>query len=126
GQYAPGSTFKVATALAMLRGGDTPDTTVDCPHTYSAEGMNVANFSGYPREFEGSVALRQAIAHSCNTTFAAQHERVSQQALADAGNSLGVGVLPGGTGSRAGSATPPPGEWQAAAEAGGLPLWCGA
>ena len=92
GQYAPGSTFKVATALAMMRGGDTPDTSVDCPHTYSAEGMNVANFSGYPREFEGSVALRQTIAHSCNTAFAAQHERVSQQALADAGNSLGVGV----------------------------------
>lgn len=92
GQYAPGSTFKVATSLAMLREGDTPDTIVDCPHTYSAEGMNVANFSGYPQEFEGAVPLRQAIAHSCNTAFAAQHERISQQVLAEAGNSLGVGV----------------------------------
>ena len=92
GQYAPGSTFKVATSLAMLREGDTPDTIVDCPHTYSAEGMNVANFSGYPQEFEGAVPLRQAIAHSCNTAFAAQHEKISQQALAEAGNSLGVGV----------------------------------
>lgn len=92
GQYAPGSTFKVATSLAMLREGDTPETRVECPHTYSAEGTNVANFSGYPREFEGSVPLRQAIAHSCNTAFASQHDRIGQPRLAEAGDSLGVGV----------------------------------
>lgn len=92
GQYAPGSTFKIATSLAMLRKGDSPDTTVDCPHTYAAEGTSVANFSGYPQQFEGRVPLRQAIAHSCNTAFAAQHGRVSQQNLAEAAESLGVGV----------------------------------
>lgn len=92
GQYAPGSTFKVATSLAMLREGDTPDTTVECPHAYSAGGANVANFSGYPREFEGSITLRQAIAHSCNTAFASQHDRIGQPRLAEAGDSLGVGV----------------------------------
>lgn len=92
GQYAPGSTFKVVTSLAMLRAGDTPDTVVDCPHTFTAVGTSVANFSGYPKEFEGKVPLRHAVAHSCNTVFAAQYERIDQQSLAEAAQALGIGV----------------------------------
>lgn len=33
GKYAPGSTFKAVTALAMLRDGLKPTSTVQCPST---------------------------------------------------------------------------------------------
>lgn len=92
GQYAPGSTFKIATSLAMLRAGDTPETLLECPHALTIAGTQIANFSGYPAQFEGPVSLRNAIAHSCNTVFAAQNDRISQPELADAAEALGIGV----------------------------------
>ncbi|MUN62239.1 penicillin-binding protein [Kocuria sediminis] len=92
GQYAPGSTFKVVTALSMLREGDTPGTEVQCPPSTTAAGVRVANVESYPPEFTGSITLTEAIAHSCNTTFVDQHERISQAELATAAGSLGIGA----------------------------------
>ena len=94
GQYAPGSTFKVVTALGMLRAGDTPDTEVQCPPSTTAAGVRVDNVESYPAEFTGAVTLTEAIAHSCNTAFVDQHERISQAELAAAAGSLGIGAAP--------------------------------
>ncbi|KLU09966.1 hypothetical protein ABL57_09425 [Kocuria sp. SM24M-10] len=92
GQYAPGSTFKVVTALSMLREGDTPGTEVQCPPSTTAAGVQVDNVESYPPEFTGTITLTEAIAHSCNTAFVDQHERVSQAELAAAAGSLGIGA----------------------------------
>jgi hypothetical protein len=67
GRYPPGSTFKVVTAAALVAGGMSPSTKVGCPATTSVGGRS---FHNYHHEDFGSVPLREAFAHSCNTTFA--------------------------------------------------------
>lgn len=92
GQYAPGSTFKVASALALLRAGATPDTDVPCTPTVTVDGREFSNFPGYPSSALGTVPLRTAFANSCNTAFISQRDVASAQALVDAAGSLGWGV----------------------------------
>ncbi|GGG45375.1 cell division protein FtsI [Kocuria dechangensis] len=92
GQYAPGSTFKVVTALGMLRKGDTPGTVVQCPPSITVEGVQFNNVESYPAEFVGSITLTDALAHSCNTSFLGQHDRISQPELVGAAAALGVGT----------------------------------
>ncbi|MEX5255619.1 penicillin-binding transpeptidase domain-containing protein [Kocuria arenosa] len=92
GRYAPGSTFKVVTALGMLREGDTPGTVVQCPPSTTAAGVRIDNVESYPAEFTGSITLTEALAHSCNTTFVDQHDRIDQAELAGAAAALGLGV----------------------------------
>jgi len=104
GQYAPGSTFKLATTLAMLRGGTTAQSIVSCPAEVNADGRNFNNASTYPAQFLGEIPLIQAFAQSCNTAFINARGEVSQSALADAARSLGIGVeSPIGTGAYFGS-----------------------
>lgn len=90
GQYAPGSTFKVASTLALLRAGATPDETVSCPPTLTVEGRQFSNVPGYPTQFTGDVTLRTAFAHSCNTAFLGQAGTIAQSALVTAAGSLGL------------------------------------
>ncbi|WP_240675216.1 penicillin-binding transpeptidase domain-containing protein [Cellulomonas endophytica] len=90
GQYAPGSTFKIATALGWLRSGATPTTTVACPPTTTVEGRTFENFPGYPAAALGDVPLRTAFAHSCNTAFIGARDAVPQAALAGAAAALGL------------------------------------
>lgn len=92
GQYAPGSTFKVATSLAMLREGATPSTTVACPAEITVEGAEFQNAPTYPEGSLGEIPLRESLAQSCNTSFIAQHETVDQVELKDAAAALGLGV----------------------------------
>ena len=92
GQYPPGSTFKTATALAMLRTGATPEATVQCPAELTVDGRTFANVPGYPAAATGSIPLRTAFANSCNTAFLNARESVSQQNLASAAADLGIGV----------------------------------
>ncbi|MCC9176577.1 penicillin-binding transpeptidase domain-containing protein [Arthrobacter sp. zg-Y750] len=92
GQYPPGSTFKTASALAMLRNGVTPESTVQCPAELNVDGRNFANVPGYPANATGDIPLRTAFANSCNTAFLNARDTVSQQALADAAADLGIGV----------------------------------
>ncbi|CEA09117.1 Beta-lactam-inducible penicillin-binding protein [Arthrobacter saudimassiliensis] len=92
GQYPAGSTLKIATSLAMLRGGATADTTVQCPAEVSVDGRRFGNASTYPPAFVGDIPLRQAFAQSCNTAFINAADEVSQQQLADAAADLGIGV----------------------------------
>jgi cell division protein FtsI/penicillin-binding protein 2 len=92
GQYAPGSTFKVVSSLALLRAGLTPSTIVSCPLTTSVDGKAFKNYSDYPPSGIGRIPLSTAVANSCNTAFVGQRDKVSQADLADAAASLGLGV----------------------------------
>ena len=97
GQFAPGSTFKIATALALLRSGLTLDSPVECTPTVTVDGREFENYPGYPASSLGTIPLREAIAQSCNTALIAQHANVSAADIANAAASLGLGAtLPDG------------------------------
>ena len=90
GSYAPGSTFKIVTALAMLRNGMDAESTVECPETINVGGTEISNFDGYPSEHLGEITLADAIAQSCNTSFVGQFEDISPQQEHDAATALGL------------------------------------
>ena len=90
GLYAPGSTFKVASSLALLRAGLTPDSTVTCPPTATVDGREFQNYPGYPASALGDIPLRTAVAESCNTAFLTAADQAPQAALASAAQALGL------------------------------------
>jgi cell division protein FtsI/penicillin-binding protein 2 len=92
GQYAPGSTFKIVDSLALLRNGMNAESTVQCTPTLTVDGRTFKNAEGYPAGSLGSVTLRDAFAHSCNTAFISAREAVSQAQLESAATSLGVAL----------------------------------
>lgn len=91
GHYPPGSTFKLVTALAFLRSGLTPSSPVPCTPTITVEGRKFTNYSDYPSAAEGDIALRSAIANSCNTAMIAKRDEAPQDRLADAAAAVGLG-----------------------------------
>ena len=90
GQFAPGSTFKVVSALALLRSGLTADSDTTCPATVSVDGRSFTNFPEYPTDKLGTIPLRTAFANSCNTAFISARDAANQDALIDAAGSLGL------------------------------------
>lgn len=90
-RYAPGSTFKVVTALALLRNGLTPKSMVDCPATVVVDGKKFKNYDDYPSSSLGKVTLREVFAQSCNTAFIDARDRLSANDLAEAAAALGLG-----------------------------------
>ncbi|MEO8283955.1 MAG: penicillin-binding transpeptidase domain-containing protein [Pseudarthrobacter sp.] len=92
GQYAPGSIFKMVDSLAMFRNGLTPDSKVECTPTLEVDGRTFKNSEGYPESSLGSVSLRDAFAHSCNTAFIAARDKVTQAQLEAAAVAMGVAV----------------------------------
>jgi len=90
GQYAPGSTFKMVTALAMLRSGTGLEDTVQCPESLTVDGYTFSNNPGYPDDALGEITLMEAIAHSCNTAFVGQHETLDPAQIASAAAALGL------------------------------------
>jgi cell division protein FtsI/penicillin-binding protein 2 len=88
GQYAPGSTFKVASTLGLLGKGVTANTTVPCPATIVAGGKKFKNFED---EVLGPVPFRTDFALSCNTAFISQADKISTAELAKAAKTLGYG-----------------------------------
>lgn len=94
GSYAPGSTFKVVTALAMLRSGIAPGDTVQCPETLNVGGMVVGNYDGYPDASVGEIPFSEAFAESCNTVFVGAHEEISAADEAEAAQALGLATEP--------------------------------
>lgn len=67
GLYAPGSTFKIVTAAAVVGDGATAATSVECPAEAVVGGLRVGNDDDFAL---GTVSLERAFARSCNTTFA--------------------------------------------------------
>lgn len=90
GQFAPGSTFKVVSALALLRSGLTADSDTTCPASVSVDGRSFSNFPEYPTDKLGTIPLRTAFAYSCNTAFISARDQANQDALIDAAGSLGL------------------------------------
>lgn len=89
GHYPPGSTFKVVTASALIADGMTAGGLVPCPAEQNIGGFpfHNAGFKDY-----GTIALREAFAHSCNTTFGQLSvERLGGKRLATVAASFGFG-----------------------------------
>lgn len=91
-QYAPGSTFKLVTALALLRAGLTPESTVHCSDELVVDGYVFHNVPGYAPENLGEIPLTEAIAHSCNTALIAARDQAPMDAVAQAAADLGLGA----------------------------------
>lgn len=66
GLYAPGSTFKIVTALAYLRQGGSLDDRFSCSGSKEVNGLT---FHCYNGTAHGNMDLRTAFAKSCNVTF---------------------------------------------------------
>ncbi len=116
GEYAPGSTFKAVTALALLRAGLTPQSPVDCPATTTVDGRTFKNYTGYPEAKLGKVTLRTAFAQSCNTALIAARGTPAPGALPEAAASLGLGGDPAlGVPASLGAVPAPQGETERAA-----------
>jgi cell division protein FtsI/penicillin-binding protein 2 len=117
GRYAPGSTFKIVSSLALLRAGLDPGDVVDCPATLTVNGKRFKNYSDYPSARLGRVTYRTAIANSCNTAVIGQRGRLKSGDLADAAAALGLGVDHDlGFPAYFGQVPPPAGETEKAAD----------
>lgn len=92
GQFAPGSTFKIVSSLALLRSGLEPGTTVPCTATTTVDGKQFKNYDDYPSSAIGDVPLSTAVAQSCNTAFISQRDRLGKGDLAAAAAALGLGI----------------------------------
>lgn len=88
--YAPGSSFKVVSSLAMLRDGLSPDSTVQCPASARVHGQVFRNYVGFPTEYTGSVEFTEAVATSCNTLFVNAWDEVTSAELQQAAYDLGL------------------------------------
>ena len=91
GRYAPGSTFKIVTALGLLRGGVEPGDELPCTETVQATGRSFKNYSDYPSAALGAIPLREVIAQSCNTALIASRKSAPAPALSEAALALGLG-----------------------------------
>ncbi|HYO33086.1 MAG TPA: penicillin-binding transpeptidase domain-containing protein [Nocardioidaceae bacterium] len=91
GRYAPGSTFKVVSAAALLAQGElTPGRLVDCPDTTVVDGKSFKNYE--PGIVGPRPTFADAFAASCNTTMVEFADDLSGEALARAAERLGVGA----------------------------------
>lgn len=88
GFYAPGSTFKIITSLAMQENG-TFDTSarVYCDGGYHITDKIKVKCLGH----HGSISYEEALEKSCNTYFCTMGVRVTSAALAKAAREMGLG-----------------------------------
>lgn len=93
GQFVPGSTFKVVTAIAALETRTTtPTETVFCPGHFR---LGSAVWRCHKDEGHGYVALKEALKVSCDTYFYTMAARMGIDAIAGVGRRLGLGALTG-------------------------------
>jgi penicillin-binding protein 2 len=93
GLYPPGSTVKPMATLALQQHGVSPDERINCPG-----GYRLGNRFFRCDAVHGSLDMRGAIEHSCNTYFWTMAHRVGYDAIAPAAKLLGLGQefdLPG-------------------------------
>ncbi|MBK8175951.1 MAG: penicillin-binding protein 2 [Rhodospirillales bacterium] len=90
GVYAPGSTFKPVVALAALEKGVLdPSATVFCSGAFR---LGDAVFHCWRRGGHGSLAMRDALAQSCDCYFYEAARRVGVDRIAEMGHQLGLGA----------------------------------
>ncbi len=92
GQYAPGSTFKIVSSLALLRNGVKVDDVLSCPPTTVVDGRSFKNYDDFPASSIGDITLAQAVAQSCNTAFIGNADRLGDGDLTAAAQALGLGT----------------------------------
>lgn len=96
GVYAPGSTFKMVTAVAALMEGKvTPEEKVVCRGYHPATAGWSKPKRCWARGGHGPVDLRQAIARSCDVYFYEMARRVGVDALAKWATAFGLGQKTG-------------------------------
>ena len=89
GQYSPGSTFKMVTAMAGLDAGAISATTmVNCTGTYE---FGDTIFHCWNRRGHGLVGLDRAIKESCDVYFYETSKRTGIDALAAMARRFGIG-----------------------------------
>ncbi len=91
GRYAPGSTFKVVTAYALMSHGVVePTTPVKCPDTTVVDGKR---FKNYDSGIVGpSPDFAEAFAASCNTTMVDFADEIGAHQLAATATQFGFGA----------------------------------
>jgi penicillin-binding protein 2 len=93
GRYSPGSTFKMAVALAALEEGViTPDFHVHCPGHANFYGRD---FKCWKKPGHGTIDLRHAIEQSCDVYFYTVANMVGIDRINKWATLLGLGVLSG-------------------------------
>lgn len=93
GLYPPGSTVKPMATLALQIAGVSPDDRINCPG-----GYQLGNRFFRCDAVHGSMDMREAIEHSCNTYFWSMVHRVGYDAIAPIAKAFGLGQeydLPG-------------------------------
>ena len=90
GRYAPGSTFKVAVALAALEAGHDPRTTVACGGVREIGGNR---FHCWRRAGHGRLDLTEAIAQSCDLHFYELALNLGVDRIAAMARRLGLGAV---------------------------------
>ncbi len=88
GLYPPGSTFKVATALAILNAGIAPEQGCNCTGSYRL-GNNT--WHCHKHSGHGHVDLHSAIPKSCDVYFYTYGREIGIDAIAAMGRKLGLG-----------------------------------
>jgi len=93
GQYPPGSTFKIVTALAGLAEGLIDDKTiVRCTGEYK---LGTSKFRCWNRKGHGSVNLKGAMRESCDVYFYQLGERLGVDRIARYAKMFGLGEVTG-------------------------------
>ncbi len=90
GQYPPGSTFKMVTAMAGLESG-----AIDLNHAVTCTGsmtLGDHEFHCWRKGGHGTVGMTDAFAYSCDVFFYDVGHRAGIDAIAAAANKLGLGV----------------------------------
>jgi penicillin-binding protein 2 len=89
GQYPPGSTFKIITALAGLEEGVIDEnTTVNCSGSYR---MGNRAFGCWNRKGHGAVNLKKALRESCDVYFYRLGEQLGVDRIAEYALKFGLG-----------------------------------
>jgi penicillin-binding protein 2 len=89
GQYPPGSTFKIITALAGIEAGlIDADTTVNCTGSYS---VGTSTFKCWDKHGHGRVNLKKALRESCDVYFYQLAERLGVDRIAQTAREFGFG-----------------------------------
>jgi penicillin-binding protein 2 len=89
GQYPPGSTFKIITAIAGLEEGlVNENTTVTCTGSYK---FGNRSFGCWKRKGHGTVNLRKAIRESCDVYFYRLGEQLGVDKIASYAKKFGLG-----------------------------------
>ena len=92
-RYAPGSTFKILTTIALIENGvASPETRMPSPVSTTLPGTatEVSNIESSTCG-DGNPTLAEAFARSCNTTFVLASEQLTNQQLTDVTNRFGFG-----------------------------------